>query len=81
LQSFRNGNTLAAVETTPLFELADSALDGQLAEFIRNRRDHAASWDAIARELFVATGHRISVTGATVRNWYDRFLEPQAKGA
>lgn len=53
----------------PLARLADNLLEEGLAEFIATRRSDKKSWDTIAKELWVATGYEIDVTGVTVQNW------------
>lgn len=53
----------------PLARLADNLLGGELASFIDSRRDEGKSWDTIAKELWVATGHEIDVTGVTITSW------------
>lgn len=49
--------------------LAKEMLGSDPARFILARRKKGDTWDTIARDLWVATDHRVSVAGFTVARW------------
>lgn len=55
---------------------ARSGLD--LDDFIRDRRSAGASYEAIARELLLATDGAVRVVGRTVRRWSEPIEEEVA---
>jgi len=55
---------------SPVFEIADKALDGQLAARLRAWRSDGLTFDAIARELLAED---LTVTAESVRNWCIRL--------
>lgn len=63
-----------------LAQLADHLLAdaGGLAEFIEAHRNDGLSWDRVARELWLATEHRIDTTGPTVQKWHESLNESVA---
>lgn len=46
---------------------------GRLGEMIAQYRADGLSWDAIARELYVATDHKATVTGPAIKVWAQRL--------
>lgn len=55
---------------TPMRLLADTLLpDGDVTDFITERRDAGASWRRIALDLRDATDGRVDVTPETIRKW------------
>jgi len=68
----------------PLFRLADLLLDGGLGEFLRAQRREDASWDTIAKELWLLTDRQVDVSGPTVQAWFERHIsgdEPETKAS
>lgn len=53
---------------TPLMELADIKLGGELEPFVRSRRTEGRPWRLIAIDLRDATG--IDITDETLRVWF-----------
>lgn len=64
-------------EPSAAFRLADLAVGGALADFIRERRADGESFEAIAKSLLLRTNGAINVTGVTINNWASRYVEPQ----
>lgn len=64
-------------EPSPLCRLADHLLKGELATRIEKWRLEGLSWDAIARELMVATNRQIEVTGVTAQTWARQLGVPE----
>jgi hypothetical protein len=60
-------------EPSPLFRLADKLLDGELHEFIADRRAAGVSWRLISRALYEATEHQVDVTHETLRTWAEQL--------
>ncbi len=50
-------------------ELAAHRLGGDPLAFVRTKRDEGLSYQAIARELYLATEGKVDVSFSTVRNW------------
>lgn len=64
-----------ATETTRTQRLADHLLDGQLAEFVRERRTarHPLSWRQVAEDLNEATG--LDIHHETLRVWFPEYRD------
>lgn len=60
---------LSVAPTSPLAQLADELLDGALRANLKTWRASGASWDEIAKRLWLATDQRISITGPTAQSW------------
>lgn len=70
------------MEPTPKYLAADLILHGGLAAFLRDKRGiepETRSWDAVARDLFIATDQRIVISGVTAKAWYDRLVASDEK--
>lgn len=65
------GNYCAHVarRTYPLRDTADRILGGQLNAFITEKQAEGLSFDAIAMELWKATGEVIRTSGVTIQKW------------
>jgi hypothetical protein len=55
---------------TYLRQLADHVLGGRLDAFVAEHRAQGVGWEAIAKELWDCTGHKINLSGQTLRGWY-----------
>jgi hypothetical protein len=55
---------------THLRQFADHVLRGRLDDFVLEHRAQGVSWEAIAKELWDCTGHKINLSGQTLRQWY-----------
>lgn len=55
---------------THLRQFADHVLGGRLDSFVTEHRARGVSWEAIAKELWDYTGHKINLSGQTLRGWY-----------
>lgn len=65
---------------TPLQQLVDLKLAGNLREFVLARRAEGQDWRSIANTISEETGQ--SVSHESLRSWFsDELTEPVAKGA
>lgn len=51
-------------------QLADHLLMGRLDHLVDACRAQGMGWEAIAKELWRLSSHRVNVSGQTLRNWY-----------
>lgn len=56
------------IPTTPTYRMADRLLDGRLAELVAADRAAGASWDEVARHLYVEGG--VELSRDTLRGWF-----------
>lgn len=57
---------------TYLRQLADHVLSGRLDAFVEEHRAQGVGWEAIAKELWDVTEHKINLSGQTLRSWYHK---------
>ncbi len=50
-------------------QMVAEVLGGDPVEFSRLKRAEGLTYQAIARELYIATGGKVDVSFSTVRNW------------
>lgn len=55
---------------THLRQFADHVLGGRLDAFVAEHRAQGIGWEAIAKELWDCTDHKINLSGQTLRAWY-----------
>lgn len=51
-------------------QLADSLLRGKLDDLVGAYRAQGFGWEALAKELWRVSGHKVNISGQTLRNWY-----------
>lgn len=71
---------LTDMRQTPLQQLVDLKLGGNLRGFVLARRTEGQDWRSIANTISQETGQ--SVSHESLRSWFsDEAAEPAAKGA
>lgn len=63
---------------TPLYELADTLLGGDLRGWVLRQRAAGKSWRRTAQALAEATDRKVDVTHETIRMWFVETNEPAA---
>jgi hypothetical protein len=49
---------------------ADNVLGGNLDSIVGGFRAQGKGWEAIAKELWRISDHKVNVSGQTLRSWY-----------
>lgn len=49
---------------------ADNVLGGKLDDLVNAFRAQGMGWEAVAKELWRITDHKVNLSGQTLRGWY-----------
>lgn len=49
---------------------ADNVLGGRLDALVEAYREQGRGWEAVAKELWRISDHKVNVSGQTLRSWY-----------
>lgn len=53
-----------------LRQYADHVLKGKLDTLVETLREQGLGWEAVAKEIWRVTGHKVNLSGQTLRGWY-----------